>query len=394
MYKTLRQIKNLKNKKVLLKVDLNLSVGKNGKIDSDSNIRIKSILNTINFLCLKNAKIIIISYLGRPEGNYDAKYKMDPVAKTLSKYLNGKKIKKLDSCVSKDIQKDIENMKAKDIIMLENIRFYKEEMINDKKFAKELARLFDLYVNDSFSNAHRNHMSSSAITEFLPSYIGIRFEEEIKSLDAVVSGKQKNKVFILGGAKVDTKLEIIKKLQGKFDFILIGGVLANTILKSRGFEIGKSICDEKFINLAKTIKNKKIILPIDALTSKSLENKNIEVKDIKKIEKDDLILDIGPKTIELFARHIKNSKMILWNGPMGYFERSEFRVGTEAILKLIKKYKIKAYTGGGETFTLLNTLKMNNIFSFISTGGGAMLEYLNSPKLPALEMLKKNKFKI
>lgn len=393
MYKTLKQIKNLKGKKVLLKLDLNLSLDKNGKIDSDSILRIDSIVKTINFLLNKKAKIIIVSYLGRPDGKYDKKYVMNPVAKFLSKRID-KKITKLNSCRPEDIQNNIEKMKEKDIIILENIRFYKEEMTNDKAFAKKLAKLFDLYVNDSFSNAHRAHMSSCAITKFLPSYIGFRFEEEIKNLNNIINNKSQYKIFLIGGAKVDTKLELIKKLQNKFDFILVGGVLANTILKSRGFNIGKSIYDEKFLNLAKTIKNKKILLPIDGRVASSLIDKNVYTKDLKDISKNDIILDIGPKTIKLYSSFFKKSKMLLWNGPMGYFERKEFRSGTQLLLKLIKKYKIKAYTGGGETFTLLNELKMQNLFSFISTGGGAMLEYLDSPKLPALECLKNNKLNI
>ncbi len=388
MYKSIKDIKNLKDKKVLLKLDLNLSLDKNGRIDQDSTLRIESVLKTIKFLLSKKTKIVIISYLGRPNG-FDKKYKMDAVSKILSKYI-GKKIKKLDSALPQDIEKDILKMKSGDIIMLENIRFYSEEEKNDKLFAKKLAKLFNIYVNDSFSNAHRAHMSCSAIMQYLPSYAGFRLEEEIKNLSLAMK-KEAGKILILGGAKVDTKLMLIKKLNNSCDYILLGGVLANTFLALRQINIGKSIYDNKFLKLAKKIDSKKIILPIDAITAKKIYSTKIEIKDIKNISDDDMILDIGPKSVELFAKYIKKSKMILWNGPMGYFENKKFQKGTMDLVYCMKKYKSIVYTGGGETVTMIKKLKLEKVFKFISTGGGAMLEFLSGLELPAIKALNKNK---
>ncbi len=388
MYKIIENIGDIKNKKILLKLDLNLSIDKNGKIDQDSTLRIESVIKTIKFLLAKGGKIVIISYLGRPSG-FDKKYKMDEVAKILSGYV-GKKIKKLNSALPKDIEKDLAQMKSKDIIMLENIRFYSEEEKNDIVFAKNLAKLFDVYVNDSFSNAHRAHMSCSAIMQFLPSYAGFRLEEEVSSLTSAMK-KGNGKLLILGGAKVDTKLELIKKLRNSYDYILLGGVLANTFLASRKINIGKSIYDDKFLKLAKKIDSKKIILPVDVITAKKIDSSKTQIKDIADVDSDDMILDIGPKSVEFFGKYIKKSKMILWNGPMGYFENKKFQKGTIDLLLSMKRYKSIVYTGGGETVTMIKKLKLEKVFKFISTGGGAMLEFLSGLKMPAIEALKKNK---
>lgn len=393
MYKTLKNIKDLKSKKVLLKLDLNLSFLKNGQVDPENAFRIEASLKTIKYLISKNARIIIISYIGRPDGEYDKKYKMDSVSRVLSKYLN-KNIKKLDSALPEEISKDISEMKDKDIILLENIRFYNEEIINDKIFAKKLAKLFDLYVNDSFSNAHRKHMSSCAITNFLPSYMGFRFEYEILYLNKILNSKFANATLIMGGAKADTKLPVIFKLQNKFEAVLLGGVLANNFLYSRGYSIGKSLFEKDLIKESKSIDSKKIILPVDVMVSKKIDNKTkSDIKYICDISKDDIILDIGPETIKLFVKYIKKARFILWNGPLGYFEIEKYRNSTELIIKQIKKSKALSYSGGGETVALLNELKMKNAFDFVSTGGGAMLEFLSGKKLPGLESLKNNKKK-
>jgi len=393
MYKKLESIVNLKSKKVLLKLDLNLSFLKNGQVDPENTFRIESSLKTIKYLISKKSKTVIISYIGRPDGKYDAKYKMDKVANVLSKYLN-KKVKKLDSAMPKDISKDIEKMKEGEVILLENIRFYKEEMTNDNKMASDLAKLFDLYVNDAFSNAHREHMSACAITKYLPSYMGFRFDYEIKELNKVLNSKFKNAILIMGGAKADTKLPVISKLINKFDRVLLGGVIANNFLYSRGVNIGKSIFEVKLIDATRKMDSKKIIAPIDVVVSKNINEKSrSEIKDMQKLQNDDIILDIGPKTMKIYSDYIKRAKFILWNGPMGYFEIKKYRHATETMIKEIKKSKSLRYSGGGETVGLLNELKMKNTFDFISTGGGAMLEFLSDKKLPAITYLEKNKLK-
>ncbi len=390
MYKKINSIKNLKSKKVLLKLDLNLSFLKNGQIDPENAFRIEASLKTIKYLISRGAKIVIVSYVGRPDGKYDAKYKMDKVAEVLSKYLN-KKVQKLNSAIANEISPAINKMKDRDVVMLENIRFYKEEMTNDGKMAKDLAGLFDIYVNDAFSNAHREHMSACAISNFLPSYMGMRFDYEISELNKVSKLKPKSSLLIMGGAKADTKLPVISKLKNKFEYILLGGVLANNFLYARGVNIGKSLFEEKLIDASKKIDCRKIILPIDVVVSKKIDAKaKSEIKDIKDISKDDIILDVGPKTIKMYSTYIKGSKFILWNGPLGYFEIEKYKNATKMIIKDIKNSKANSYSGGGETVALLGELKMKKAFSFISTGGGAMLEFLSGKKLPAISCLEKN----
>jgi phosphoglycerate kinase len=392
-FKSIRKIGDLQGKKVLLKLDLNLSLDKTGTVNEDSVLRIESVLPTINYLMDKGSRIIIISYLGRPAGKFVEELKMNPVAELLSKYVN-KEVKKLDSSMVQNTKKDIDNMGDSDIILLENIRFYKEEKENDEKMAESLAKLFDIYVNDSFSNAHRKHMSSCAITNFLPSYMGFKFQEEIENLNNILEMDCSNRLLILGGAKLKTKLVLIEKLKDKFDKILLGGVMANTFLKARGMDIGKSIFEEECLEKAKNIDSDKIILPIDILVSKEINNESsILTKDIEEINSDELILDIGPKTIKLFLDYIKSTDLILWNGPMGYFELNQFKNGTQELITAMVSSKAKIYTGGGETITVLNEMKMNQDFNFVSTGGGAMLEFLAGNELPALQALEDNVLK-
>jgi len=237
-------------------------------------------------------------------------------------------------------------------------------------------------------------MSACAISKFLPSYMGFRFDYEISQLNKILKTKFKNAVLIMGGAKADTKLPVISKLINKFDKVLLGGVIANNFLYSRGVNIGKSLFESKLIEATKKVDSKKIIVPIDVVVSKNIEEKSkSEIKNIEKIESDDIILDVGPKTIDLYSKYIKNAKFILWNGPLGYFEIKKYRNGTEVMIKEIKRSKALKYSGGGETVGLLGELKMKNAFSFISTGGGAMLEFLSGKKLPVITYLEKNKIK-
>lgn len=389
-FKGIRTIKNLQGKKVLLKLDLNLSLNEDKKVNPESILRIKSILPTISYLMDRGAKIAIIAYLGRPEGEFIKELRMDPIAELLSKYIN-KEVKKLDSCLAEDIKNDINEMDDADVLLLENIRFYKEEKENDEKMAKSLAELFDIYVNDSFSSAHRNHMSSSAIINFLPSYVGFKFQEEIENLDGIFKNDCKNRLLILGGAKIKTKLVLIQKLQDKFDSILLGGVMANTFLKARGINIGKSFFEEECLEKARKIDSHKIILPKDVLVSNeiALTSKAL-VKKVENIGSEDLILDIGPETIKFFIKHINHTELILWNGPMGYFELNQFRNGTQELIVEMVSSGARIYTGGGETITILNEMNMIQDFDFVSTGGGAMLEFLAGNELATVKALENN----
>ncbi len=392
-FKSMRTIGDLQGKKVLLKLDLNLSLDENRKVNTNSILRIKSILPTINYLMDKGARIVIIAYLGRPEAKFEEELRMNPVAKLLSRYIN-KEVKKVDSCMAEDIKNDINEMNDSDVLLLENIRFYKEEEDNDQKMAKSLAQLFDVYINDSFSNAHRDHMSSSAITKFLPSYIGFKFQEEIENLDGILKTECNNILLILGGAKIKTKLSLIEKLIDKFDKVLLGGVMANTFLKARKINIGKSIFEKECLKKAKSIDSDKIILPKDVLVSNEIASTSeASIKNIEDIDSNDLILDIGPQTIELFSNHINNTELILWNGPMGYFELNQFRNGTQELITEMVESGARIYTGGGETITVLNEMNMTQDFDFVSIGGGAMLEFLAGNELPALKALEENDLK-
>ena len=389
-FKSIGDIKDLEGKRVLLKLDLNLSLDENKKVNTESVLRVESALPTINYLMDRGGRIAIISHLGRPDGQFVPELKMDPVAELLSKYIN-KNVKKLDSCLTNDIKDDINNMQDSSVLLLENIRFYKEEKENNEEMAKSLAGLFDVYINDAFSSAHRNYMSSSAITKFLPSYMGFKFQEEVENLGNILKIECQNRLLILGGAKIKTKLVLIEKLINKFSYILLGGVMANTFLKARNMNIGKSVFEEECLEKARNIDSDKIILPIDALVSDEIKlGSGSSIKNIEDIISEDLILDIGPKTTTLFSSYIHKAELILWNGPMGYFELNQFRNGTQELINEMVSSEARIYTGGGETITVLNEMKMSQDFDFVSTGGGAMLEFLAGNELPALKALEEN----
>ncbi|TSC95733.1 MAG: phosphoglycerate kinase [Parcubacteria group bacterium Athens1014_10] len=373
MLKSVKKI-NVKNKKVLLRADFNVPI-KNGKITDNS--RIKAVMPTIEYLVKNKAKIILISHLGQPKGTKDKKYSL----KLIADYL---KIKFLDDCLGKKTQKTIQAMKPSQIILLENLRFYPEEEKNDPAFAKKLADLADIYVNDAFSVCHREHSSVSAITKFLPSCAGFLLEKEIKELSKILENPDRPFIAIIGGAKISTKIKVIKNLLKKIDYLLVGGALANNFFKVSGYETGKSLIEEEVLGEAKKIlKEKKIVLPIDIV----VENK--KPKNINEADKNEIILDIGPKTAKLFSNYIKKAKMIVWNGPMGMFEKNGFAQGTKKIAEaVLNNKKAKIIIGGGETIVALkNQKKGKNVF--ISTGGGAMLKFLEGNVLPGVKPLIK-----
>ncbi|MGB9847726.1 MAG: phosphoglycerate kinase [Minisyncoccia bacterium] len=373
------------NKKILLRVDYNVDLDKEGKILSD--FRIRQSLETIKFLLKKSKKIIIISHLGRPEGK-DKKLSLEPIAKHLEKILKHKIIF-VDDCIGQRVKDTIDNSKET-IFLLENLRFYKEEENNDESFAKKLAELADVYVNDAFGVSHRLNASVAAITKFLPSYIGFLMQKEIENLSKVKNNADHLFVIVLGGAKISTKLPLIKAFLDKADYILLGGGLANTIWKAWGFNVGKSLVEEKMIEEAKSLGSQKaeLILPGDLVVASDFGAKESKVKEIGEIENKDIIVDIGPIAAKTFANIIKNAKTVLWNGPMGYWENKEFREGTKKIAKAIAQNKNFTVVGGGETLTVVEDLKLLDKYDFVSTGGGAMLDFLTSDDLPALKVLK------
>tara|TARA_Y100000590_G_scaffold50843_1_gene53545 strand:- start:1134 stop:2315 length:1182 start_codon:yes stop_codon:yes gene_type:complete len=383
---------NLKDKKVLLRVDLNVPI-KDGIITETS--RIEKIIPTIKLLIEKEAKIIILSHIGRPKGKVIKGMSLRPISKKLASILN-KEVLFNSELINQNTISKINKMPNNSIMMLENIRFNEGEELNDKEFAKKISSLGDLYVNDAFSVSHRSHASVEGITKYIPSYYGLQIIEEISALKKITSEIKKPVTLIIGGSKISTKIKIINNLIKKFNNIIIVGGMANTMLKHTGSKIGKSICENDCESLIKEILensnkyNCKITCPLDVVVSKNLESigKN---KDMKEIDEDDVILDIGLKTIALIKKIINESNTVLWNGPAGYFENPNFQNGTKQILEIIdkktKNSNIFSVAGGGETVAAINKFKKLNSFKFVSTAGGAFLEYLEGKNLPGIRAL-------
>ena len=382
----------LKGKKVLLRVDLNVPM-KSGIITETS--RIEKILPTIKLLIEKEAKIIILSHIGRPKGKIVEGMSLEPISKKISEFLNKEVLFDKNQINENTISK-INKISNGSIMMLENIRFNEGEEINDKKFSKKIASLGDIYINDAFSCSHRAHASIEGITKHISSYFGLQITEEINALKRITSEIKKPITLIIGGSKISTKIKIIKNLIKKFDDIIIVGGMANTMLKHTGSKIGKSIYEHDCENLIKEILEKskayncQINCPTDVVVSKNLHGTG-KNKEIREIENDEMILDIGPKTILSIKKIINNSNTVLWNGPAGYFENSNFANGTKEIVKIITertlKDKIFSVAGGGETVAAINKFNKFDSFTFVSTAGGAFLEFLEGKKLPGISAI-------
>ena len=390
--KSIKEEKNLSDKKILLRLDLNVPLVGTNIIDTT---RIDKILPTLQFLIAQNTKIIIISHVGRPKGKVINELSLRPICEDLKIKLN-KNIKLISKNVNEINSRDLFNKDDEKIVMFENIRFYSEEEKNSQQFAKHLASFADIYVNEAFSCSHRAHTSIHEITNFLPSYSGLQLDLEIDALKKITSEIKKPITCIIGGSKVSTKINIIKNLIPKFDNIIIVGGMANNIIKYMGNQIGKSLkeenCDpiiKEIISLSET-ENCKIIYPQDAVVGKNL-NGSPQTKELSEISSDEMILDIGPKTIGIIKNIIDKSNTILWNGPAGYFENPSFANGSIEIAKKIiennKSNKIYSVAGGGDTVSLLNSLNAVNDFNFVSTAGGAFLEYLEGKELPGIKAL-------
>ena len=383
---------NLNQKKILLRLDLNVPL-KDGVVTDET--RINKIVPVIDFLIKKKSKIIIISHVGRPKGEINKKLSLKPICENLEKKINHK-IKLFSDNVFKLKKEDLFKNADDQIVLLENIRFYKEEEKNDTFFAKHLAKLGDLYVNDAFSCSHRSHASVSKITQFLPSFAGLQLESEINALKKVTTEIKKPITCIIGGSKITTKIGIIKNLIPKFDNIIIVGGMANNIIDYQGNNVGKSIKEENYEIIVKEIfetsnnHSCKIIFPEDVLVGKNL-NDTSKTKELNDIKNDDLILDIGPKTIKKIKEIIEISNTVLWNGPAGYFENPNFASGSYEIAKAIsirnRKKSIYSVVGGGDTIAVINQINVLKDFNFVSTAGGAFLEYLEGKELPGIKAL-------
>ena len=383
---------NLYQKNVLLRLDLNVPL-KKGIINDQT--RIDKILPIINFLLSKKSRVIIISHVGRPNGKKNSELSMKPICEYLEKKIN-KKIKLISDDIFQLEKNDLFSEEFDEIICLENIRFYEKEEKNDASMAKQLAGLADLFVNDAFSCSHRAHTSVSKITEFLPSFAGLQLETELSALKKVTSEIKKPITCIIGGSKISTKIGIIKNLIPKFNNIIIVGGMANNILNHKGNQIGKSIKEENCEKIIEEIfeiskqHSCSITYPMDVLVGKNLSSVS-KIKELNEIDEDDLILDIGPKTINAIKKLIENSETVLWNGPAGYFENPNFAKGSyeiaKAIIKENKNKSIYSVVGGGDTIALINRIKATKDFNFVSTAGGAFLEYLEGKDLPGIKAL-------
>jgi phosphoglycerate kinase len=382
----------LKGKKVLVRVDLNVPM-KNGSITEVS--RIVKVLPTLKLLIEKEAKVIILSHIGRPKGKVVNGMSLEPISKKLSDLLNIDVLFNKNEINEKTFS-EIDKIPNGSVMMMENIRFYEEEEQNDDYFSEKISNLGDIYVNDAFSCSHRAHSSIAGITKYIPSYYGLQFIEELNALKKITSEITKPITCIIGGSKISTKIKIISNLIENFDNIIIVGGMGNAILKNTGINIGKSVCDDGYKDLVgeilkkSKIHNCQIYYPLDVVVSKELYG-NGTIKEINEVNNDEMILDIGPKTIASIKKIVEESNTILWNGPAGYFENPNFANGTKEILEIVankkSKDKIYAVAGGGETVAVINKFDKLDSFDFVSTAGGAFLEYLEGKELPGIRAL-------
>ena len=383
-----------KNKTVLIRFDLNVPLNSIDDYISDRIIRIKKpILNLLN----GNNKVIILSHLGRPKGEIKNELSLQQVVPQLEKVLE-KKINFLPDCIGNEIKDKINSLEDGTVILLENCRFYKEEEENDHDFAKQLSELADVYINDAFACSHRAHASIEAISHFMPSYCGDLLEEEIINLQEVIHEPLSPALTIIGGSKISTKITVLKNLSKKMDTIVIAGGMANNFLKYHGYNIQKSLHEENVDHLITEIldfsskNNCRLVLPIDAVTADKISNKaDTKESDIDNIEEQNMILDIGKNTVKLIKNEISKSKTVFWNGPLGVFETSPFDKGTVEIANFIgtltENNKIRSFAGGGDTISALDLAGVKDNFSYVSTGGGALLELIEGKKLPGLVAL-------
>jgi len=389
--KTISEI-NIKNKKVIVRVDFNVPLDDDLNITDDT--RIKLSLPTIQYLRNNNAKIILISHLGRPKGKPEDRFRLDPVAKRLEE-LTGARVKKFDETFSLEIRDYInKNMSADEIVILENLRFDPGEKENDEDFSRSLASLADIFVNDAFGAAHRVHASVVGIPEFLPAVSGLLLEKEVETLTALLESPQRPFLTILGGSKVSDKIKVIKNLMEKVDSLILGGGMTYTFLKAQGHEIGQSICEDDQLDYARDMielakrNNVNLLLPVDIIIAPEFdENSEKKVVSIDSIPADWIGLDIGEKSSEIFEKEIQSASTIFWNGPVGVFEWEKFSNGTKNIALAVARSNAITVVGGGDTIAAIKKYDVSDKISHISSGGGASMELLEGRLLPGIEAL-------
>ncbi len=389
MKKTITDI-DVKGKKVLLRVDFNVPI-ENGVITDDN--RIMESLRTINYLIENGAKLIVCSHLGRPKGKVDLKYTLKPVADRLASLVKAN-VYFAEDTVGPDAKKKVKALKDGEILLLENLRFQPEEEANEPKFVKKLASLAEIYVNDAFGTAHRKHASTYGVAELLPNAVGYLMGKEISVIENLLTKAEKPFVAILGGAKIEDKIPVIENLIKKVNTILIGGGMSYTFIKAQGGSIGQSLVDDTKLDLAKKLLAKaakngvEIVLPVDVVANTEFANKGkIKKFPANAIPDNYQGLDIGPKTRKLFKKYIKDAKTVIWNGPVGVCEFSNFKVGTDKIAKALAKSKAFSFIGGGDSAAAIIKLGYSSQISHISTGGGASLTMLEGKKLPGVEII-------
>lgn len=388
--KTIRDI-DVVGKRVLVRVDFNVPLDKDGQVAEDG--RIRAVLPTIKYLIERDAKIILFSHLGRPKGKVAERFKMDPVAKRLSEII-GRAVVKVDDCGGAASRQAVERMQGSDVLLLENVRFYPEEEKNDEEFARRLAGLADVFVNDAFGTAHRAHASTVGVAKFLPAVAGFLMEKELSVLERLLTRPVHPFAAVIGGAKVSDKIGVIFSLLDKVDIIIIGGGMANTFLKAQGHDIGRSLLEIDKVDLAGNTINEaeskgvKFLLPVDVVVAPDLTpgagQKTVSVDDIPTGW---MALDIGPETIEMFTGAIKTANTIVWNGPMGIFEMEPFARGTEAMALALADSKATTVVGGGDSVAAVRKTGVSGKITHISTGGGATLGFLEGKKLPGVAAL-------
>jgi len=397
--KGLRKITDLdvRNKKIILRLDLNLPIVK-GKVTDL--YRLKRSLPTLEYLIRNGAKIIILSHFGRPKGKFCPDMSLAPIVDTLSLALGGKEIKFLLNIIAPDAQEKINLLKPGEIILAENIRFHKEEESNDLEFAKKIVALGDLYANEAFSCSHRTHASIVSLPRFLSGAVGFLFAEELETLEKHLTAPVSPVLALTGGAKVSSKIKLLASLVKKVNMLVIGGAMANTFLKAQGYSIGKSVNEPDQLNAAHDViqtakeNNCSIIFPYDVVTSRDInKDASCRVANISEIKEDEMILDVGPNFIFNILSCLNKAKTVIWNGPLGAFEHTPFDIGTStisrAIAGLTSHKNLISIAGGGDVVSAINAAKLASSFTYISTGGGAFLKWLEGARLPALSMLDK-----
>ena len=386
---------DVKGKRVICRVDFNVPLDSEGNITDDK--RIRGALPTIKYIIENGGKLILVSHLGRPKNGFEAKYSMKPAAEHLSKLL-GKEVILAKDVIGEDAKAKAAALKEGEILMLENVRFHKEETKNDPAFAKELASMADLYVNDAFGTAHRAHASTAGLADYLPSACGFLIKKELDVMGKALDNPERPFVAILGGAKVSDKISVIENLIDKVDTLIIGGGMAYTFFKAQGHGVGKSICEDDKVELASNLlakakeKGVNLLLPVDNVVGKEFDA-NTEAKTVpsEAIPDDWMGLDIGEETIKLFSEAIKGAKTVVWNGPMGVFEMERFANGTKKIAEALANSDAISIVGGGDSAAAVEQLGFADKITHISTGGGASLEFLEGKELPGIAVLNEKK---